>query len=282
MALSTVSRWLRRIGLGKLSRLEPPEPANRYERKRPASSIHVDVKKLGRISVRGAGHRIAGTERASTRSGPGGSARPAGSSSTSASTTPPASPTPRCSPTRRADRRRLSQAGGRMVLTMGITVERVMSTTAPATARPCTPRPAASSDSGTYGPSPYRPRTNGKAERFIQTLHPPLGPRGPLRHLRRTHRRPSRLAHALQLQPTPRLPRPQAARSSARRAGTTSWVTTASRRAADPGPVPADPAQEAGEPPFARAAASAGSLIGQSPSRGGPSARSSQISRQYG
>ena len=30
MALSTVSRWLKRIGLGKLSRLEPPEPANRY------------------------------------------------------------------------------------------------------------------------------------------------------------------------------------------------------------------------------------------------------------
>ena len=35
MALSTVSRWLRRIGLGKRSRLEPPEPPNRYERKRP-------------------------------------------------------------------------------------------------------------------------------------------------------------------------------------------------------------------------------------------------------
>jgi DNA-binding transcriptional ArsR family regulator len=35
MALSTVSRWLRRIGLGKLSRLQPPEPANRYQRSRP-------------------------------------------------------------------------------------------------------------------------------------------------------------------------------------------------------------------------------------------------------
>src|SRR5690349_8943396 len=34
MALSTVSRWLARIGLGKRSRLEPPEPPNRYERKR--------------------------------------------------------------------------------------------------------------------------------------------------------------------------------------------------------------------------------------------------------
>ena len=36
MALSTVSLWLKRIGLGKRSRLEPPQPPNRYERRRPA------------------------------------------------------------------------------------------------------------------------------------------------------------------------------------------------------------------------------------------------------
>jgi transposase InsO family protein len=59
MALSTVSAVLTRIGLGKLSRLEPPEPTNRYERKRPGELIHVDVKKLGRIE-RGAGHRMTG------------------------------------------------------------------------------------------------------------------------------------------------------------------------------------------------------------------------------
>ena len=39
MALSTVSGVLTRVGLGKLSRLEPPEPANRYERKRPGELI---------------------------------------------------------------------------------------------------------------------------------------------------------------------------------------------------------------------------------------------------
>ena len=59
LALSTVSRWLKRIGLGKRSRLEPPEPPNRYERKRPGELIHVDVKKLGRI--KGVGHRISGS-----------------------------------------------------------------------------------------------------------------------------------------------------------------------------------------------------------------------------
>ncbi len=37
MALSTVSRWLKRIGLGKRSRLEPPEPPNRDERSALAS-----------------------------------------------------------------------------------------------------------------------------------------------------------------------------------------------------------------------------------------------------
>jgi transposase len=63
IALSTVSRWLARIGLGKRSRLAPPEPPNRYERKRPGELIHVDVKKLGRISRKGAGHRVTGNRK---------------------------------------------------------------------------------------------------------------------------------------------------------------------------------------------------------------------------
>jgi transposase InsO family protein len=58
MALSTVSRWLKRIGLGKRSRLEPLEPPNRYERRRPGELIHIDVKKLGRIAR--PGHRVTG------------------------------------------------------------------------------------------------------------------------------------------------------------------------------------------------------------------------------
>ena len=59
MPLSTVSAVLARVGLGKLSRLEPPEPANRYERKQPGELLHIDIKKLGRIRG-GAGHRITG------------------------------------------------------------------------------------------------------------------------------------------------------------------------------------------------------------------------------
>jgi transposase InsO family protein/transposase len=60
MATSTVSAVLKRIGLGKLSRLCPPEPIRRYERRRAGELVHIDVKKLGRIGVKGAGHRITG------------------------------------------------------------------------------------------------------------------------------------------------------------------------------------------------------------------------------
>jgi transposase InsO family protein len=59
MPPSTVSAVLTRIGLGKLSRLEPPEPANRYERRHPGELVHIDVKKLGRIKD-GAGKRFVG------------------------------------------------------------------------------------------------------------------------------------------------------------------------------------------------------------------------------
>jgi len=58
MALSTVSGILTRIGLGKLGRIGL-EPARRYERARPGELLHIDVKKLGRIQG-GAGKRIRG------------------------------------------------------------------------------------------------------------------------------------------------------------------------------------------------------------------------------
>ena len=61
MALSTVSAVLKRVGLGKRSRLDPPEPPNRYERRRPGELVHIDVKKLGRILE--PGHRVTGDRR---------------------------------------------------------------------------------------------------------------------------------------------------------------------------------------------------------------------------
>jgi transposase InsO family protein len=170
MALSTVSAVLRRVGLGKRSRLEPPEPANRYEHRRPGALLHLDVKKLARIH--GAGHRVTGN---------------------------------RSSQNRRASRRRAGDLGWEFVhvcvddatrlayaevladergpsaaafleravawfKSMGIEPRRILSDNGAcyrsnAHAEAC--RELGLRHSFTR---PYRPRTNGKAERFIQTL----------------------------------------------------------------------------------------------------------------
>ena len=58
---ATVSRILRHLGLNKLKSLEPAEPVRRYERAHPGELIHIDIKKLGRID--GIGHRITGDRR---------------------------------------------------------------------------------------------------------------------------------------------------------------------------------------------------------------------------
>ena len=55
---STVARVLRRAGLARLRSLAPPEPVVRYEHQRPGDLLHLDVKKLGRF--RRPGHRIHG------------------------------------------------------------------------------------------------------------------------------------------------------------------------------------------------------------------------------
>jgi transposase InsO family protein len=58
MPVSTVTNELRRLGLNRLSRLEPRPPVVRYEHQAPGDMVHIDTKKLGRID--GVGHRITG------------------------------------------------------------------------------------------------------------------------------------------------------------------------------------------------------------------------------
>jgi transposase InsO family protein len=57
-SLATVSRHMKRLGLSRLAALQPPEPVIRYERATPGELLHIDTKRLGRIS--GVGHRIHG------------------------------------------------------------------------------------------------------------------------------------------------------------------------------------------------------------------------------
>src|SRR6516225_8674909 len=59
VSAATVSRILKRLGLNRLSALEPAEPVRRYEREHPGELIHIDIKKLGRFDR--IGHRITGS-----------------------------------------------------------------------------------------------------------------------------------------------------------------------------------------------------------------------------
>ena len=65
LPVSTVVTALRRLGLHRLARLEPPRPVVRYERARPGELLHLDIKKLGRIGR--IGHRITGRRQGSHR-----------------------------------------------------------------------------------------------------------------------------------------------------------------------------------------------------------------------
>ena len=172
MALSTVSAVLKRIGLGKRSRLLPTEPANRYERKRPGELVHLDIKKLGRIQPR---RRASHDQRPPTK--PERPPSPTGSRRARLGV--------------RARRRRRRDPPG---------LRRGAPQTSTARPRPASSRvlspgspPSGSPSSGALRQRrllplprarrrlrqleirhlftrPYRPRTNGKAERFIQTL----------------------------------------------------------------------------------------------------------------
>ena len=166
MALSTVQGILTRIGLGRLSRLEPPEPPNRYERGRAGELLHIDVKKLGRIGKRGAGHRATGNR------GPGRRSRGAGWEFVHICID---------DATRLAyvevlgDEKAKTCVGFlRRALAFyrahGIRVERVMTDNGPGYLSIAHAAACRALRIKHLRTRPYRPRTNGKAERFIRTL----------------------------------------------------------------------------------------------------------------
>jgi transposase InsO family protein len=169
LALSTVSRWLKRIGLGKRSRLDPPEPPNRYERRHPGELVHVDIKQLGRISVRGAGHRVLGHR----KSQPGGHQRsPTGFEYVHVMVDDHS----RLAYAEVLDSLRTADAIGflrrahRWFAERGVRIDRVMTDNGSAYISHA--HAAACRELGLrqLRIRPHRPRTNGKAERFIQTL----------------------------------------------------------------------------------------------------------------
>jgi transposase InsO family protein len=171
MALSTVSAVLLRVGLGKLSRLEPPEPPNRYERRHPGELLHIDVKKLGVIT--GAGHRITGTRESQNANR---RARRRGAPKGWEFVHVCVDDATRLAYVEVLPDEQATTAVGflRRAVTFyrrhGITIERVM--TDNGSAYRSTLHAFACRVMGLrhLRTRPYRPRTNGKAERFIRTL----------------------------------------------------------------------------------------------------------------
>jgi transposase InsO family protein len=175
MPRSTVSAVLKRKGLGRLSRLEPPEPPNRYERKRPGELVHVDVKKLGRISARGAGHRVLGSSNRKSQIRPREDGAKRSVTGWEFVHVCVDDATRLAYVEVLADERGPTAAGflRRAVAFFaehGIAVERVMSDNG--SCYRSTVHAAACRELGLRHlfTQPYRPRTNGKAERFIQTM----------------------------------------------------------------------------------------------------------------
>ena len=160
---ATVSRVLRRLGLNKLSALEP-EPVRRYQRENPGELIHLDIKKLGKIGS--VGHCITGRRTGIVNQHLGigwefvhvcidDASRVAFSSRDQ----------------RRKERecRRLPQGGARLLCKPGRHVQRVMTDNGPCYRSKAFAKACKKLSLKHIFTKPYTPRTNGKAERFIQT-----------------------------------------------------------------------------------------------------------------
>ena len=162
LPVSTVGAVLRRIGLGRLQALDERPEIVRYERARPGELIHIDTKKLGRID--GVGHRITG-DRTRRKRGLGWEylhvaiddcSRLAYAELLSAETGEACAG--------------FLERAAQWFAANGVTVARVMTDNAFAYTNSRAFQ-AVLSDIGVrhITTRPYRPRTNGKAERFIQT-----------------------------------------------------------------------------------------------------------------
>jgi transposase InsO family protein len=160
---ATVSRILHRMGLNRLSALEPAEPVRRYERERPGEMIHVDIKKLGRFN--GIGHRITGDRRGQSNSrGVGWEYVHVAIDDHSRIA---------FAKVMRSEKRRCATTFLKEAVayyeSLGIKVERVMSDNGSCYRSFAFRRLCKRLGLRHVRTKPYTPKTNGKAERFIQT-----------------------------------------------------------------------------------------------------------------
>ena len=160
---ATVSRVLRRLGLNRLSSLEPAEPVRRYEREKPGEMIHIDIKKLGRFDR--IGHRITGDRRGQSNSrGVGWEYVHVAIDDHSRIAFAKVMP---------SEKKRSATTFLRAAIayyeSLGIRVERAMTDNGSCYKSFAFRRTCKRLGLRHIRTKPYTPRTNGKAERFIQT-----------------------------------------------------------------------------------------------------------------
>lgn len=163
LARATVARWLARAGLGRLSALDPPPPARRYQRERPGELIHIDIKKLGRFDH--PGHRVTGTRRGCRNRGAGWDFVHVAVDDATRLAYVEVLPDEKTESATAFLARALDWFRAH-----GVKVERVMTDNGSCYRSKLFGKALAACAIRHIRTRPYTPRTNGKAERFIQTL----------------------------------------------------------------------------------------------------------------
>ncbi len=162
LARSTVGAILRRLGLGRLSALDPKVPIVRYERAAPGEMIHLDIKKLGKFNVQG--HRVTGDRRL-------GCSRNAGWDFMHVCVDDASrlAYTEVLSSEGQADTTAFLERALAWLAQHGVAVQRVMTDNGSANRSKLFAKALQAAGARHVRTRPYTPRTNGKAERFIQT-----------------------------------------------------------------------------------------------------------------
>jgi transposase InsO family protein len=164
---ATVSRILYRLGLNRLAALEPAEPIRRYERQHPGELIHIDIKKLGKFNR--IGHRITGDRRRQSNlrsrgKGPGWEYVHVCIDDASRIA---------FSQVMKNEKRGCAVAFLKAAVAyyacLGVTVERVMTDNGSCYKSLAFQKACKRLGLKHIRTKPYTPKTNGKAERFIQT-----------------------------------------------------------------------------------------------------------------
>jgi transposase InsO family protein len=163
VSAATVSRVLKRVGLSRMKDIEPAEPVRRYERDKPGEMIHIDIKKLGRFNR--VGHRITG-ERAGQSNSRGIGWEFVHVCIDDASRVAFSQILP--------DEKKESavaflKAAVAYYASLGITIERVMTDNGSCYRSKEFAKACRKLGLKHIRTKPYTPKTNGKAERFIQT-----------------------------------------------------------------------------------------------------------------